>query len=79
MPTSCICAQAMLSVSRQRPSDFAHSKGLIYSKLGKRIEAIDCLVRSGNACPYNWSCWLKLAAVIDQQDEVGSLSCSIQA
>lgn len=51
-----------------------YSKGLVLDKLGKRLEAIDVLVRSGAMYPYNWSCWLKIASLIDRSDEVNSLA-----
>ncbi|CAO1635646.1 unnamed protein product [Sympodiomycopsis kandeliae] len=40
-------------------------KGIVLRKLHKRIEAMDCFVRSIAAFPYNWTAWLELNAVLE--------------
>lgn len=47
-----------------------HSKGIVLSRLNKRLEAISCLVSSVASYPYNWSAWTKLAALIDRSEEL---------
>lgn len=40
-------------------------KGILFRKLGKRIEAIDCFVRSLELFPYNWSVWQELCTCLE--------------
>lgn len=40
-------------------------KGIILRKLRKRIEAMDCFIRSLLLFPYNWTAWLELNGVIE--------------
>lgn len=40
-------------------------KGIILRKLKKRLEAMDCIIRSLLSFPYNWTAWLELNALID--------------
>ena len=37
-------------------------KGIIFAKLRKRLEAVDCYIRSVIAFPYNWSAWKELSS-----------------
>ena len=47
-------------------------KGIIFRKLNKRIEAMDCFLQSLNAFPYNWSVWQELSTTLEGgQAEVG--------
>lgn len=40
-------------------------KGIMFRKLGKRIEAIDCFLRSLETFPYNWGAWQELCACLE--------------
>ncbi|WFD03598.1 Anaphase-promoting complex subunit 8 [Malassezia obtusa] len=40
-------------------------KGVIFSRLHKRVEAMDCLLTSLRAFPYNWSAWQELGRTLD--------------
>lgn len=40
-------------------------KGIIFRKLGKRIEGIDCFLRSLETFPYNWSAWQELSTCLE--------------
>lgn len=40
-------------------------KGVILRKLHKRIEAMDCLLSSVRAFPYNWSAWKELSRTLN--------------
>ncbi|KAG8886057.1 Anaphase-promoting complex subunit 23 [Tulasnella sp. 331] len=48
-------------------------KGLILGALKRRAEAIECLILSVTAYPWNWSAWLQLGALIEDPDEWTSL------
>ncbi|WFD34721.1 Anaphase-promoting complex subunit 8 [Malassezia cuniculi] len=39
-------------------------KGVILQRLHKRVEAMDCLIRSVQRFPYNWSAWLELSRTL---------------
>lgn len=43
----------------------SHRKGVIFRKLDKRIEAMDCFLRSLEVFPYNWSAWQELSASLE--------------
>lgn len=43
-------------------------KGVILRKLHKRIEAMDCLISSLRAFPYNWSAWKELSRTLNQKN-----------
>lgn len=45
-------------------------KGVIFLKLHKRIEAMDCFITSVKMFPYNWSAWKELSATLDGTSEV---------
>lgn len=40
-------------------------KGVLFSRLHKRIEAMDCLLMSVRAFPYNWSAWQELSRTLN--------------
>lgn len=40
-------------------------KGLLLRKLHKRLESLDCFIRSLLLFPYNWTVWLELNGVLD--------------
>ncbi|WFD43584.1 Anaphase-promoting complex subunit 8 [Malassezia psittaci] len=40
-------------------------KGVILSRLHKRVEAMDCLLSSLRQFPYNWAAWLELARTLN--------------
>lgn len=40
-------------------------KGVLLRKLHKRVEAMDCLLSSVQAFPYNWSAWKELDRTLD--------------
>ncbi|GAA95420.1 uncharacterized protein L969DRAFT_85101 [Mixia osmundae IAM 14324] len=44
-------------------------KALVLARLGHRVEAMAALIHSGNLYPYNWSCWLKLAQLLEHAEE----------
>ncbi|PWZ01360.1 TPR-like protein [Testicularia cyperi] len=50
-------------------------KGAILRKLDRPIEAMDCLVRSVQACPYNWAAWQELSMTLEagEVDQIGDL------
>ncbi|KAG8899319.1 Anaphase-promoting complex subunit 23 [Tulasnella sp. 403] len=48
-------------------------KGVIFGALRRRAEATECLILSVNAYPWNWSCWLQLAAMIEDPEEWNNL------
>lgn len=39
-------------------------KGILFRKLDKRIEAMDCFLRSLELLPYNWSAWQELSTTL---------------
>lgn len=47
-----------------------YSKGIILGALKRRAEAIECLILSVTAYPWNWSAWLQLGALIEDPEEV---------
>lgn len=73
--------QPLISLLRDlvNPSDpfLLFLKGIILRKLKKRVEAMDCLIRSLLLFPYNWTAWLEFNAVLDtssgELEEVESL------
>ncbi|UZJ51924.1 hypothetical protein CBS101457_001244 [Exobasidium rhododendri] len=40
-------------------------KGILFRKLNKRIEAMDCILRSLEVFPYNWSAWQELSTTLE--------------
>ena len=40
-------------------------KGVIFRMLHKRIDAMDCLISSVRAFPYNWSAWKELSRTLN--------------
>ncbi|PWN48887.1 TPR-like protein [Violaceomyces palustris] len=40
-------------------------KGVIFRKLQKRVEAMECFIRSVQSFPYNWSAWQELCMTLD--------------
>lgn len=52
------------------PRTDSRSKGILLERIGERMPAIQCLVESCSIFPYNWSAWLKIAALVERADEV---------
>ncbi|KAG9039771.1 Anaphase-promoting complex subunit 23 [Tulasnella sp. JGI-2019a] len=48
-------------------------KGTILAALKRRPEAIECLILSVTAYPWNWSAWLQLGMLIEEPEEWTSL------
>lgn len=50
-----------------RPTDpfLLFLKGVILQRLHKRVEAMDCLLSSVRAFPYNWSAWQELSRTLN--------------
>lgn len=46
------------------------SKGLLFHRVSRRAEALECLIRSVNLYPWNWSAWLQLSACLEDHEEV---------
>ncbi|KAF8590891.1 cell division control protein 23 [Ramaria rubella] len=44
-------------------------KGLLFQRVMRRAEALECLIRSINLYPWNWSAWLQLSACLEDQEE----------
>ncbi|KDQ15160.1 hypothetical protein BOTBODRAFT_32144, partial [Botryobasidium botryosum FD-172 SS1] len=45
-------------------------RGIILSGLRRRAEAIECIIMSLKAYPWNWSCWQLLSSLIEDSDEL---------
>lgn len=45
-------------------------KGILLHRSSKRIEAMDALIKSLNANPWNWSAWLMLGVCVQDIDDV---------
>ncbi|KAL9937013.1 hypothetical protein V8E36_004248 [Tilletia maclaganii] len=43
-------------------------KGMLFRKLGRRVEAMDTMLKSVQACPYNWSAWEELGVLVSYDE-----------
>ncbi|KIJ40939.1 hypothetical protein M422DRAFT_60533 [Sphaerobolus stellatus SS14] len=48
-------------------------KGLLFHRVLRRAEALECLTRSINIYPWNWSAWLQLSACLEDQEEFAGI------
>jgi anaphase-promoting complex subunit 8 len=45
-------------------------KGLLFYRVSRRAEALECLITSLTIYPWNWSAWLQLSACLEDPEEV---------
>ncbi|PWN42580.1 TPR-like protein [Ceraceosorus guamensis] len=72
-------ADSLLNILRELidPSDafLLYLKGILLQKFGKRIEALDCFVRSVAEFPYCWSSWLEISSALNPESgELGEIA-----
>ncbi|TIA73790.1 hypothetical protein E3P91_01294 [Wallemia ichthyophaga] len=48
-------------------------KGILLHRSSKRIEAMDALIKSLNANPWNWSAWLMLGVCVQDIDDLSAI------
>lgn len=73
MHSYCICTLGIFSIYALTTI----RKGILLHRSSKRIEAMDVLIKSLNAYPWNWSAWLMLGVCIQDIDDVGILFISL--